>query len=78
MQHQCNKIRNSLYIKEVFGWASVDMVSVYDDLTAKDKIWTELSNLTDSLDRNKTVVKDFCGKIQEILEGEVIINRSES
>ena len=36
-------------IKDIFGWESIEMVSVYDDLTAKDKTWDELENLKNSL-----------------------------
>ena len=34
-----------MLIKELIGWSSVEMVSVYDDTTAKDKTWSELENL---------------------------------
>ena len=36
-------------IKELFGWESVDMVLVYDDVQAKDKSWSELENLKQHL-----------------------------
>jgi integrase len=32
-------------IKEIFGWENIGMVGVYDDSTAKDRVWTELENL---------------------------------
>lgn len=32
-------------IKEIFGWASVQMVELYDDTTARDKEYPELKNL---------------------------------
>ena len=32
-------------IKELLGWASIEMVSIYDDTSAKDKKWVELENL---------------------------------
>lgn len=38
-------------IKDLFGWASVDMVSIYDDQTAKDREWKELNNLKENLNK---------------------------
>jgi integrase len=32
-------------IKEIFGWSSLEMVSVYDDSSAKDREYDELKNL---------------------------------
>jgi len=32
-------------IKEIFGWSSINMVDVYDDSTAKDRVYKELENL---------------------------------
>lgn len=32
-------------IKEIFGWSSLEMVSIYDDSTAKDREYKELENL---------------------------------
>ena len=32
-------------IKEIFGWSSIEMCSLYDDATAKDKEWVSLTNL---------------------------------
>jgi integrase len=32
-------------IKELFGWESVDMVELYNDLEARDRKWDELDNL---------------------------------
>lgn len=32
-------------IKELMGWASIEMVSLYDDTSARDKNWKELKNL---------------------------------
>lgn len=32
-------------IKELFSWESIDMISIYDDNSAKDKDWPELENL---------------------------------
>lgn len=34
-----------LLIKEIFGWSSINMVELYDDQTAKDKVYKELENL---------------------------------
>ncbi len=34
-----------MLIKDLVGWTSIQMVEVYDDLTAKDKEWKELDNL---------------------------------
>jgi integrase len=34
-----------LLIKEIFGWSSTLMVELYDDTTAKDKVYKELDNL---------------------------------
>ena len=31
-------------IKEIFGWESLEMVSLYDDASARDKTWKELEN----------------------------------
>jgi integrase len=41
-------------VKEIMGWASVDMVNVYDDSTAKDKTWAELDGFKKILDDNKS------------------------
>lgn len=38
-------------IKEIFGWASVDMVEIYTDLTAKDRKWEELGKLKEHLSK---------------------------
>jgi integrase len=32
-------------IKEIFGWSSLEMVSIYDDSSAKDRTYKELENL---------------------------------
>jgi len=40
-------------IKDIFGWESVDMVGLYDDLTAKDKKWDELDEFKKVLDNKK-------------------------
>lgn len=40
-------------IKELFGWESIEMVSVYDDVSAKDKEWKELENLKTALSKSK-------------------------
>jgi integrase len=32
-------------IKEIVGWTTLDMVGIYNDLTAKDKKWEGLENL---------------------------------
>jgi site-specific recombinase XerD len=37
-------------IQDIFDWENVGMVSIYDDLTAKDKKWDELEGLKKSLD----------------------------
>lgn len=34
-------------IKEIFGWQDVSMVDIYLDISAKDRVWTELENLRD-------------------------------
>jgi len=34
-----------MLIKELVGWSSLEMVSIYNDLSAKDMEWKELSNL---------------------------------
>lgn len=34
-----------MLIKEIFGWSSLEMVSVYDDSSAKDRSYKELENL---------------------------------
>lgn len=34
-----------MLIKEIFGWAGVGMVELYDDTTARDKEWEGLDNL---------------------------------
>ncbi|SRR5258706_3704753 len=34
-----------MLIKDLVGWTSLEMVSLYDDTTSKDKVWTELDNL---------------------------------
>jgi integrase len=34
-----------LLIKEIFGWSSTLMVELYDDTTARDKVYKELENL---------------------------------
>jgi integrase len=36
-------------IKEIFGWESIEMVSIYDDTVAKDKKWAELDGLANDL-----------------------------
>jgi site-specific recombinase XerD len=40
-------------IKEIFGWESVDLVSLYDDTNFTEKKWKELDNLKDVLKSNK-------------------------
>jgi hypothetical protein len=40
-------------IKDIFGWESVDMVTIYDDTTAKDKNWNELKEFKKILDNKK-------------------------
>ena len=35
----------AMLIKDLVGWTSIEMVTVYDDSTSKDKAWTELDNL---------------------------------
>jgi integrase len=37
-------------IKEIFGWENLEMVSIYNDITAKDKSWSELGNLKKALE----------------------------
>ena len=32
-------------IKEIFGWSSVEMVELYDDTSARDRVYKELENL---------------------------------
>ncbi|MFZ2992540.1 MAG: site-specific integrase [Microgenomates group bacterium] len=32
-------------IKDLVGWSNLEMVSLYDDSTSKDKVWLELDNL---------------------------------
>lgn len=32
-------------IKDLVGWSNLEMVSLYDDTTSKDKVWLELDNL---------------------------------
>lgn len=34
-----------MLIKDLVGWTSLEMVSLYDDTSSKDKTWTELDNL---------------------------------
>lgn len=34
-----------MLIKEIFGWSSLEMVSLYDDSSAKDRTYEELENL---------------------------------
>jgi integrase len=34
-------------IKEIVGWNSIEMCSIYDDTSPKDKVWKELDNLKD-------------------------------
>jgi len=34
-----------MLIKEIFGWTSIEMVSLYDDTTARDRTYKELENL---------------------------------
>ena len=34
-----------MLIKEIMGWSSLELVSVYDDTTAKDRDYPELENL---------------------------------
>lgn len=38
-------------IKEIFGWESIEMVSIYDDIEAKDKEWVELDKLKEHLNK---------------------------
>ena len=33
-------------IKELMGWSTLEMCSIYDDTTARDKVWKELDGLT--------------------------------
>ena len=33
-----------ILIKEIFGWSTLEMVSIYDDSSAKDKVYKELEN----------------------------------
>ncbi len=40
-------------IKEIAGWESEGMVSLYDDVQAKDKSWKELENLKEHLNKTK-------------------------
>jgi site-specific recombinase XerD len=34
-----------MLIKEIVGWSSLEMVALYNDLSAKDTKWVELDNL---------------------------------
>lgn len=34
-----------MLIKDLVGWSGLEMVNLYNDLTSKDKVWTELDNL---------------------------------
>jgi len=34
-----------MLIKEIMGWSSLELVSVYDDSSAKDRSYPELENL---------------------------------
>lgn len=35
----------AMLIKDLVGWSGLEMVNLYNDLTSKDKEWTELDNL---------------------------------
>lgn len=35
----------SLLIKDIVGWSGLEMVNLYNDLSSRDKVWTELENL---------------------------------
>lgn len=35
----------AILIKDLVGWSGLEMVNLYNDLTSKDKEWTELDNL---------------------------------
>ena len=35
----------AMLIKDLVGWSGLEMVNLYNDLTSKDKTWTELDNL---------------------------------
>jgi len=39
-------------IKELFGWESIDMVELYNDMEVKDREWKELGNLREHLDKD--------------------------
>jgi len=34
-----------MLIKDLVGWSGLEMVNLYNDLTSKDKEWSELDNL---------------------------------
>ena len=40
---------SSELIVEIFKWSSVDMVSIYNDISAKEREWKELDKLKDGL-----------------------------
>lgn len=39
-------------VQEIIGWSSADMVSIYNDNTAKQRNWKGLAKLKDALNRN--------------------------
>jgi site-specific recombinase XerD len=41
-------------IKDIFGWQEINMVSIYDDATAKDKKWEELDDFKKVLNDRKS------------------------